>query len=599
MIDLKKIKLIIWDLDDTLWTGTLSEGGCKLPRVHAQLIKDLTDAGIVNSICSKNDYEPTKEELIHLGLWEYFVFASINWDNKGMRIKHLVDNMALRPINVLFIDDNTFNLQEAKHCSPDLQIATPEIIPEIIEQLQTIEIKDTTHKRLCQYKILEEKAIAAQTYDSNEAFLYSSNIRVAIHTDCLEVVERLHELLMRSNQLNYTKKRISLEELKEIVSNDEYDCGYVTVTDNYGDYGIVGFYANKGGCLDHFLFSCRTMGQMIEQYVYAQLGFPQLDVVGEVRTQLNTIDCPGWINQDITAASTNNVAEELTCKILLKGPCDLSNSQSYIRTKEDVVTEFTYVKGDTGQVIDTYNHSIHIRGLKEYSEEDNQQLVKDCAFVDTDMLHGTFFTGNYDVIFLSSLIESVYPIYQKKNSTIKVVYRKSIDENHDAKFLEQYDYVGYTTPAQYKQFLLDCLKWLPNKTNLCIILGATLPLPQFKSTADSHLAINNIVKELAKDEPRLHYIEVDDFVKGKNDITDHINHYQTRVYYEIAQAMIRVISEVTGNNLGSLNQFYIAIDKVVKMLKPRIKEVLVNHQKIYTFFQRIYFKIARRNTNIK
>ena len=159
--------------------------------------------------------------------------------------------------------------------------------------------------------------------------------------------------------------------------------------------------------------------------------------------------------------------------------------------------------------------------------------------------------------------------------------------------------MGYTTPAQYKQFLLDCLKWLPNKTNLCIILWATFPLPQFKSTADSHLAINNIVKELAKDEPRLHYIEVDDFVKGKNDITDHINHYQTRVYYEIAQAMIRVISEVTGSNLGSLNQFYIAIDKVVKMLKPRIKEVLVNHQKIYTFFQRIYFKIARRNTNIK
>ena len=225
MIDLKKIKLIIWDLDDTLWTGTLSEGGCKLPRVHAQLIKDLTGAGIVNSICSKNDYEPTKEELIHLGLWEYFVFASINWDNKGMRIKHLVDNMALRPINVLFIDDNTFNLQEAKHHLPDLQIATPEIIPEIIDQLKSIDKKDSTHKRLRQYKILEEKAIVSETYDSNEAFLYSSNIRINMHTDCISEIERLHELLMRSNQLNYTKKRISLEELKAIVSDKDYDCG--------------------------------------------------------------------------------------------------------------------------------------------------------------------------------------------------------------------------------------------------------------------------------------------------------------------------------------------------------------------------------------
>jgi predicted enzyme involved in methoxymalonyl-ACP biosynthesis len=62
-IDLTKIKLIIWDLDDTLWNGTLSEGGAQLPVEHSRLIADLTDAGIINSICSKNDLEPTKAEL--------------------------------------------------------------------------------------------------------------------------------------------------------------------------------------------------------------------------------------------------------------------------------------------------------------------------------------------------------------------------------------------------------------------------------------------------------------------------------------------------------------------------------------------------------
>ena len=210
VIGMKNIKLIIWDLDDTLWAGTLSEDGVILPDAHRQLIKDLTDAGIINSICSKNEYEHTVCELKKLGIWEYFVFASINWESKGLRLKNMIDKMALRPINVLFIDDNMFNLQEAKHYLPDIQIATPDIIPTIIEKVSFLTKKDTSHKRLMQYKVLEEKAIAAEAFDSNESFLFSSNISVTIHFDCISIKERLHELILRSNQLNFTKKRVSL-----------------------------------------------------------------------------------------------------------------------------------------------------------------------------------------------------------------------------------------------------------------------------------------------------------------------------------------------------------------------------------------------------
>lgn len=597
MIDLKKIKLIIWDLDDTLWTGTLSEEGCILPKTHYQLIKDLTDAGIVNSICSKNEYEPTREELIRVGLWEYFVFASINWDNKGMRIKYLIDNMALRSINVLFIDDNTFNLQEAKHFSLDLQIATPDIIPELIEQLQSLEKIDTAHKRLHQYKILEEMAIAAETYDSNEAFLFSSNIRVSIHTDCMVVVERLHELLMRSNQLNYTKKRISLAELKAIVSNSEYECGYVTVVNNYGDYGIVGFYANRGGVLEHFLFSCRTMGQMIEQYVCAQLVFPLLDVVGEVRTQLNTTDCPAWINQQ-GVEDKQTESETLSCKILLKGPCDLSNTQGYIRN-QDTTTEFTYIKADTGQEIDTYNHSLHIRALYESTEDERKQIVEDCPFVDPDMLSGTFYTGNYDVIFLSSLIESVYPIYKKKDSSIHVVYRAAKDKELEKRFFEQYEYIGLTTPEEYKQFLEDSIRWLSPKTTLCVILGATLRLPGYEQIADRHQEINQVVKELAIRNPRLRYIDVDGFVKTYKDITDGINHYQTRIYYEIAQAMIAIIKDVTGYQVASTSKVHVLLVRWMKWLRPFMKKLISPKSKLYKFLQKVYFKITKRKSNVK
>lgn len=600
MIDITTIKLIIWDLDDTLWAGTLSEGGMRMPDSHKQLICNLTDAGIINSICSKNDLEPTKQELIKLGIWDYFVFPSINWDSKGLRIKSIIDQIALRPVNVLFIDDNTFNLHEAQHVLPDLQIALPDEIPSLIAQLVNIPKKDQAHKRLHQYKILEEKATAAKSFNSNEEFLYSSNIRVDIHRDCSNELDRIHELIMRSNQLNYTKKRISIEELNDLLHNPQYDCGYVTAKDNYGDYGLIGFFANGRGGLEHYLFSCRTMGQLIEQYVYAQLEFPELQVVGEVRTQLNKTDCPGWINQAKASEVSQNNTDSYTCKILLKGPCDLSNSQSYIRTKEQIVTEFTYVKGVSGQVIDTHNHSLHIRALHEYTDAMNKEMISDCSFVDPEMLNGTFFTGDYDVIFLSSLIESVYPIYQKKGSTLQVVYRKSVDSESDNRFFDNYEYIGLTSPAQYKQFLTDCLNWLPKKTTLCIILGVSNALKGFEDTALRHQSINSVVKEVAKENSRLRYIDVDQFVISEEDITDGINHYQTRVYYEIAQEMICVIKDVTGNSsVRSVDAKMVRFDQWIK----RIKRVLTKHLHpnglIYKLLKKVYLCISRRKDNTK
>ena len=55
MYQFDKIKLVIWDLDETFWQGTFSEGNVEIPDQNRRLIALLTDIGIVNSICSKND----------------------------------------------------------------------------------------------------------------------------------------------------------------------------------------------------------------------------------------------------------------------------------------------------------------------------------------------------------------------------------------------------------------------------------------------------------------------------------------------------------------------------------------------------------------
>ena len=68
MYQFDRIKLVIWDLDDTLWKGTISEEDVVIPAMHRQLLQRLTDIGVVNSICSKNDWEPVQKELDKEGM---------------------------------------------------------------------------------------------------------------------------------------------------------------------------------------------------------------------------------------------------------------------------------------------------------------------------------------------------------------------------------------------------------------------------------------------------------------------------------------------------------------------------------------------------
>ena len=305
-MDFTKVKLIIWDLDETFWQGTLSEGKVTLPEKNKNLIFQLTDIGIVNSICSKNYEDQVLVELDKYGLSDYFVFKSVNWEPKGNRIKNMIDDMKLRYPNVLFIDDNPSNLEEAKYFCDGIMVESPEIIDELIGWVEKQDKRDSEHKRLRQYKILEEKCISKKNFGSNEEFLFSSNIKLEIHSDCLPKAERIQELIMRSNQLNFTKKRDSLEEIKALLNDDSYKNGYVTVKDNFGDYGLVGFFSVKDDKCIHFLFSCRTLGMGIEQYVYNYLGRPELEIVGEVISDLSSEELPKWINQNIEENKLDN-----------------------------------------------------------------------------------------------------------------------------------------------------------------------------------------------------------------------------------------------------------------------------------------------------
>jgi FkbH-like protein len=344
MID-NKVKLVIWDLDETFWHGTLSEGGITpIPRNH-EIVTELAKRGIVSSICSKNDYDATKAKLSELGIWDYFVFPTIVFGPKGKAIAEMIEAAALRPQNVLFIDDNPSNLEEAKFFNEGIMTAHPEeVLEELLGHPNLAGKPDPDLTRLKQYQFLQRKVEERDTGAlSNEEFLRTSNVRISIDYDIEKNFDRAVELINRTNQLNFTKKRLetpsSLESFRELLNEFGTYGGCVRAIDNYGDYGLVGFFLMKRTAgirkLIHFAFSCRAMNMGIEQYIYEMLGKPDIEIVPPVSGALDTYKSIDWISLGELSENTDRAA--MGRKLVLLGGCDLLQLASYCSTDR---TEF-------------------------------------------------------------------------------------------------------------------------------------------------------------------------------------------------------------------------------------------------------------------
>ncbi len=626
-MDLNKVKLVIWDLDNTFWSGTISEQEVQsIPR-NIELVKSLTDCGIINSICSKNTFEIAAGKLVEFGVLDYFVFPSIEWTSKGQRLRDLINDMALRAENVLFIDDEITNLEEAKHYSPEIMVAGPDIISALLEFIAVFDKKDLNHTRLKQYKLLEEKRIEQKKYDNNEEFLFASNIRAGIVENCIPEMERIHDLISRSNQLNYTKKRISKDELKSLLENREARCGYVSVNDKFGDYGIVGFYAILNNKLEHFLFSCRTLGLGIEQYVYAKLNFPTLEVVGEVVSNVVKADAPLWINNTQTidveesVESANLISKH--AKFLFKSACDFAQTIAYIKNKELFHSEFNYVNVKRENVIEGHNHSVFLSRLKDVSAAEKQEVLNDCIFYDEAMFKGTIFHKKYDIVFLSTMQEAYAGIYKKKNSNIQVTVGSHLfpitdkaywpgliegklysgsnkfTEEYLHEFSEKYEFQGKTTVGDYCTRIEKILNDLDKRTKLCLILGVEFPCEKnteslYDGRHISHAQLNNAVRELARNNSRIILLDLNRTVRNQNDFTYNINEFSPRINYELSKEIVSIINKSANTKIENKSSLFVMIYMLLKWAKRFVKNLVRYNNTAYLNLQSTYSKLNKK-----
>ncbi|HEX4466045.1 MAG TPA: hypothetical protein VH025_02570 [Solirubrobacteraceae bacterium] len=599
------LKLVIWDLDEVLWSGTLSEGEVVLDPAHAEIVRTLNRRGIVNSICSKNDLEAVRTRLEREGLWDEFVFASVSWSPKGRRVAQIVEDMQLRPTNVLFIDDNIGNVQEALHFSPTLQTAEPDVIDQLLKLPQCVGKDDSALTRLAQYKVLETKAVdRAATSTSNEEFLRSCAIRVQLTSVHEEGDERVLELVNRSNQLNFTKTRLTSEQLGALLAGEGRETSCVRVADRYGEYGMCGFYSVKDGDLSDFVFSCRILHMGVEQWLYERLGRPQLQVVGDVAATLEGSEHVDWITlDDGTAAalartpSATALPKASSARVLLKGGCDMWILNSFLGGS--IRTEFTYPSATGAEV-----HSDHIEVLKRAAGDtlaQHGEVIDRLPFVDRAAYHSRIMRSPKSIgtLVYSVLMEYTQGIYRLRGTDYVVPYEQhDIDVTDRANweylekrwgevgvdrvflewFAENFDFEGQLSEDAFKENIRWLAEHLPN-SRVILINGAEVPI-EHKIEKGRHLhheRMNRALEAVVAELPNAAICDVRPFISSREDLKDNLRHYTRETYLHMAESLQALLGkDVAVERRPLVSKIYRArrrlernLDRVITRLRVR------------------------------
>jgi len=559
----KPVKLVIWDLDDTFWSGTLSEGPVTEVDGHAEIVRTLNRRGIINAICSKNDHDAVIAQLGAFGLLEEFVFIRADWTAKGQRVARIISDAQLRAENVLFLDDHPQNRQEAAFISPGLQTAGPELVATLLDQPEVAGKDDPGLTRLAQDRILERKLEDKDRSDGdNEEFLRSCDIRVRVVTDPLPEAERLHELLLRTNQMNFTKRRPTMEEFTELLQDPSVESGYVEVADRYGDYGICGFFSLRPeeGHLVDFLFSCRILNMGVEQWLFDRLGQPELDVVGEVVSSVPGDRSVDWITEVTTTSSPRPAPASspgpsgATRRILMVGGCDLNTTADFLGGTID--TDFSH-PGETGAFIFT-GHTETIRQSAAGLTDAQMALVDRIPFLDRDVFQSKVITTSYDVLVLSVLTDYTQGLYRHRETGLVVPWlqfhvdvtdpaerprlvkrhsREAMDEGFFEWFADEFEFLGGLGLDRFKENLAWLVDEVGGDASIIFLNGAEVALdnPKEPNRHLHHARMNGALEEMVAEADNATICDIRQLVTSPDDLTDHLRHYRRQIYLGIAE----------------------------------------------------------------
>ena len=352
-------KALAIDLDNTLWGGVLGEDGLagleigpEFPgNVHLRIqreLLELKERGIVLVLLSKNNATDVEEAFSSLpGMilkLEDFAVRKINWEPKSENLRAAAAELRLGLDSFAFIDDSDYEREQMRQLNPRVLILNQNSDP--LRTLNTLWETDAfdslfltkeDRQRQHDYRVRQEREIGAHQ-DDLEGFLKSLEMAAIIEPVGPGNLDRVANLLAKTNQFNLTTRRHSRAEVARLANAAGSVALVLRLRDKFGEQGIIGLVIAIPGqeeqslIIDSLLVSCRALGRGVEharwaatvnrayqkgvrklqaEYVatgknslvadfYDKLGFRQVEGNGSVKryelTPLAPRLYPSWIN---------------------------------------------------------------------------------------------------------------------------------------------------------------------------------------------------------------------------------------------------------------------------------------------------------------
>ncbi|ARO86473.1 FkbH domain-containing protein [Nitrosospira lacus] len=277
-----KIKCVVWDLDNTMWDGILLENEAVSLRPKVlDLLRFFYERGIMLSIASKNDETSAWRRLEELGIADYFLYPQINWLPKSENVRIIAEQLNIGLDTFAFIDDNPFELEEVSRALRGVACVNAADIDNLfLDPRYQGTSSEEAKKRSQFYKEEFVRKKSATRFGSDYlGFLASCEIKLYIDAYAADDLDRVSELVQRTNQLNFSGRKYAREEILPILADDEVKKYVLRCSDNFGSYGAVGFaivrFVKQEIRIEDFMLSCRVQGRFIEQAFFNHLVISQ------------------------------------------------------------------------------------------------------------------------------------------------------------------------------------------------------------------------------------------------------------------------------------------------------------------------------------
>lgn len=272
-------KLLVWDGDECLWTGTLQDGDVPaLPRGRAALVRTLTERGVLQAVASFNRHRDVLDTLNRLDLADHFVMVCAELrGSKSAFIRTIMDALELaRAEDVVFLDDQPFNRHEVEAALPGVYVDSPENIIAVIQDYFTkpsYTEEDRARVRMVQENLQRVSAQTAYEGDHRE-FLRDCGIELIVDAPTPSQFPRVADLFRRANRMSAVSPTLGGVPALEIALRRGRVLA-LFVRDRYGDYGLSGLvvlrrYSDRDE-LDALVLSCRLRGRGIGSAVLGSL----------------------------------------------------------------------------------------------------------------------------------------------------------------------------------------------------------------------------------------------------------------------------------------------------------------------------------------